>query len=270
MSQVIKLRAATATLIEVANTLGVSTTQLHLIEVVAEISITSAPTPRLNLTYNLKLPRPFAAQLEWSQWQPKYVGFSDYLWEHTCLECFLGTAQYGASTVNANHADASRVKTDTAYIEINASPSGRYAVYRFDSYRSPATLPPPRLLLTDNRHASIHWDNTVVDALDAQCTSLVYLYPLSKYAPASLISRYLHLDWYVSFNKYVRRFSVPLQQLSDEQFTIGDVRVQQIHPCVILRLADSTLYFAPEHPGVPDFHARRTWSNIDYNAVLKP
>src|SRR5688572_5878225 len=43
--------------------------------------------------------------------------FNDGLWKHTCFECF------------AKAADA------LPYVELNFSPSGEWAAYRFDDYR---------------------------------------------------------------------------------------------------------------------------------------
>ncbi len=63
--------------------------------------------------------------------------FQDLLWQHTCLEAFIGF-------------------TDTdSYFEFNFSPSSQWAVYRFESYRQGVTsidpLPPPRVIV--RRHA---------------------------------------------------------------------------------------------------------------------
>ncbi|HEX2763809.1 MAG TPA: DOMON-like domain-containing protein [Allosphingosinicella sp.] len=55
---------------------------------------------------------------------------ADELWRHTCFEAFLRTAQ----------ADE--------YYELNLSPSGKWAAYRFSSYRQgmePAYVAPPRI-----------------------------------------------------------------------------------------------------------------------------
>lgn len=43
--------------------------------------------------------------------------FRDGLWQHSCLECFLADSQ------------------STAYLELNFSPSGDWAAYRFHRYR---------------------------------------------------------------------------------------------------------------------------------------
>lgn len=49
-------------------------------------------------------------------------GRADELWRHTCFEAFLGRAENGG------------------YYEFNFSPSGRWAAYRFRSYRDPTDL----------------------------------------------------------------------------------------------------------------------------------
>ena len=59
------------------------------------------------------------------------AGRADRLWAHTCFEAFVGRAD------------------SPLYWELNFSPSGEWAAYRFESYRqgmAPAALPaPPRL-----------------------------------------------------------------------------------------------------------------------------
>lgn len=58
-------------------------------------------------------------------------GTADRLWAHTCFEAFVGRAD------------------SPQYLELNFSPSGEWAAYRFESYRqgmAPAALEePPRL-----------------------------------------------------------------------------------------------------------------------------
>jgi hypothetical protein len=64
------------------------------------------------------------------------AGRADRLWTHTCFEAFLGPP-------------------DPDYLELNFSPSGEWAAYRFESYRegmTPEPLPqPPRLALRCGR-----------------------------------------------------------------------------------------------------------------------
>lgn len=59
-------------------------------------------------------------------------GRTDKLWAHTCFEAFIG------------------VPDSPRYLELNFSPSGQWAAYRFDAYRegmTPAPIPAPRLAL---------------------------------------------------------------------------------------------------------------------------
>jgi hypothetical protein len=60
------------------------------------------------------------------------AGRSDKLWAHTCFEAFIGFPE------------------SPGYLELNFSPSGQWAAYRFDSYRqgmAPALQAAPRLAL---------------------------------------------------------------------------------------------------------------------------
>lgn len=59
------------------------------------------------------------------------AGRADKLWAHTCFEAFVGLAE------------------SSAYLELNFSPSGEWAAYRFESYREgmqPALLAAAPLL----------------------------------------------------------------------------------------------------------------------------
>lgn len=88
--------------------------------------------------------------LDWQPWQASKVLFTDYLWEQSCLECFIAGRE-------------------PEYIEINANPAGQYAVYHFDNYRSPAELPPRALQVsnvTSSQQAWIHWHANNPDSLD--------------------------------------------------------------------------------------------------------
>jgi hypothetical protein len=60
------------------------------------------------------------------------AGRTDKLWAHTCFEAFIGLPE------------------SPGYLELNFSPSGQWAAYRFDSYRqgmTPALEAAPRLAL---------------------------------------------------------------------------------------------------------------------------
>lgn len=88
--------------------------------------------------------------LDWQPWQASKVLFTDYLWEQSCLECFIAGVR-------------------SEYIEINANPAGQYAVYHFDNYRYPAELPPRALqvsTVTSGQQALIHWHANNPHSLD--------------------------------------------------------------------------------------------------------
>ena len=228
MSQTFHLQLATDTLRRDAQQLGVSPEQLQAIDIKVQATLSTPFEPYLSLTYTINLPdtayETLAAQLNWSDWQPQKVSFSDYLWQQTCLECFIST--------------------DTArnYIEINANPDGRYAVYHFTEYREPASLPPPPLYLTDSQRASIDWATDTKKQLNADRES------------------------HQQQHSYERRFGMALNPLSlglSGDNALSGNNKWQLHPCVILYVADVALYFAVAHASPPDFHQRRYWTTIN-------
>lgn len=227
MSQIFNLRLAPETLVSDAQLLGVTIEELQRISITVSVSIAQQPERHLRLTYRLKLPNQSLVQhLDWPKWQQAKVGFRDYLWQQTCLECFI--AHKLTDTTDSPESDAA-----AAYIEINASPDGRYALYQFDRYRYPSTLPPIPLLKTDGHtRAHIYWTDTNN-----------------------------------TFDEYERSFSVPLTQLSSLDVSINTTTIEQINPCVILCFGDRALYFAPKHASPPDFHNRRYWSVFDSNTA---
>ncbi len=97
------------------------------------VSITHSALDRLTLGYriagaidDLRLPEPAPA------------GFADGLWKHTCLEAFV------------------RAPSGRPYYELNFSPSGQWAVYRFDDYRQGMTRAPaaaPKITCTQRQGA---------------------------------------------------------------------------------------------------------------------
>ncbi len=218
MSQTFILKPATDSLIGDAKKIGVTTQQLMQIEVKvtaeiyqdAEVSATQAS---LSLNYDIRLSeQTLSEQLHWPSWHKNNIGFNDYLWEQTCLECFI-------------------TDNKTGYIEINASPNGQYAIYQFEDYRSPETLPPNRLLLDNHKNqASIEWTNRSVTNIDAQDT-------------------------------YQRSFHLPLAQLPYDLLSKSITAF--IHPCVILYFGETALYFAMNHASPADFHHRQYWSAFD-------
>jgi len=197
----------------------------------AKASVDAAP--RLYLSYfiqqNLLANTIDRAELTqavgWQAWQEQQVAFRDYLWEQSCLECFIG----GASS---------------DYVEINANPAGAYALYHFTGYRQPATMPPPPLSnhshlngdsrsLGDQQRASIDWQTDMLQSLTTEASA----YPL-----AEALSRH---------------FSLELAQLPATLLPLS-----QLHPCVILMLGDLPLYFAPKHAQPPNFHNRAYWTAL--------
>lgn len=231
MSHTFYLQLATDSLCSDAQQLKVSTQQLQAIQVKVHASITASPTAYLWLTYTLKLPKTatdtLAVQLNWAEWQTQKVSFTDYLWEQTCLECFIST------------------ETASNYIEINANPDGRYAVYHFQEYRDPASLPPPPLYLAERQRASIDWATDTKKQLNTKRES-----------------HQQHL--------YERRFGMALHPLSlglSGGNELPDDNQWQLHPCVILYFGDVALYFAPAHASPPDFHQRRYWTAVSPTAA---
>ncbi|OPH39747.1 hypothetical protein [Moraxella equi] len=58
--------------------------------------------------------------LHFANYHDDNIKRADGLWQETCLECFIGLADGGC-------------------IEMNIAPDGRYALYHFSDYRTPAT-----------------------------------------------------------------------------------------------------------------------------------
>ena len=252
MSQIFALRLATETLAKDTQQLGVTVADLQDISVQVRATLGEQPTAYLQLEYYVTLPiKSLAAQFNWSMWQSEQVGFTDYLWENTCLECFLA-----ASLTNSSSEDSDEfINTNrtTAYIEINASPNGQYALYKFDSYRSPATLPPRPLMQADGqKRAAIDWIGT------------------SNHSKPLIDST---MSAHSTYN-YQRSFRVPLSSLMtltslhEKADCSHAAIIKYIHPCVILSFGETTLYFAPEHASPPDFHNRQYWTPFDRQAAL--
>lgn len=246
MSQTFNLCIATEKIADNAQQLGVSIDTLRAIQVVVHATIMQQPQLHLQLTYQIILPtQSLVGQLDWPTWKEVNVGFTDYLWEESCLECFIT-----GNSIN-NH-DMADISSNSNYIEVNASPDGRYALYQFDSYRNPATLPPlPLLLANGPTPAKISWTdraNTQIPSINANASN-----KLSKtHTPHSC----------------ERTFGVPLDKLSSQNFAISNMTIEHINPCVILWFGETALYFAPIHASPPDFHDRRYWSRFDPETAL--
>lgn len=240
MSQTFNLCIATDTIVNDSKQLGVTVDDLKRICIHVHAEIVRQPALQLQLTYQVTLPIPFlAAQFNWPIWQAAQVGFFDYLWEETCLECFIT-----GSLVSDD--DTATADSTASYIEINANPDGRYALYQFESYRNPATLPPIPLYQADGHtRIRIYWTDNLAQQRAEVGTALS-----SKLSTASEIYT------------YERRFGVPLIQLPNQQYAIKNTVIERIHPCVILWFGETALYFAPRHASPPDFHNRCYWSKF--------
>ena len=251
MSQIFNLCIATETLENDAQQLGVSIDTLRDIQIIVHATTVQQPSLQLQLTYQIALPmQSLADRLHWPTWKEARVGFTDYLWEESCLECFIaGSALQQNSIYSINTIDTN---SKTAYIEINASPDGRYALYRFESYRNPATLPPPPLLLADGcTRAKVNW----IDHVNSKMSSVELN---TSYKP--LMAHTLYSDQ--------RTFSVPINEIFSQNTALNNLVIEQIHPCVILWFGETALYFASSHASPPDFHNRHYWSRFDPKAAL--
>lgn len=265
MSQIFNLRLATETIVIDAQQLGVTIEQLQRIRVEVSATIIQQPEPHLWLTYKIALPHSsLAAQLNWPVWQQAQVGFNDYLWEQTCLECFISGNDMNINTTN--------IEDTNSYIEINASPSGRYALYQFNSYRNPSTLPPTPLLKVDGKtRAHIEWADSSSKQTRLHIAKLSPLttLPLTNIITALSTSTFTPCRYYeYEHSFYERSFSVPLTQLSNPLSSIHAATIERLHPCIILWFGEIALYFAPIHASPPDFHQRCYWSAFDHKTAL--
>ena len=249
MSQIFALCLATETLTEEAQQLGVTVADLQDISVQVSATLSEQPAAYLQLEYYVTLPiKSLAAQFNWSTWQLEQVGFTDYLWENTCLECFLAGSLTNSSSKDSD--EFLNKNRTAAYIEINASPNGQYALYEFDSYRSPATLPPTPLMQADGQTpAAIDW---------------IYCSDTPKPLIDSTISAHRPYQYQRSFRVQFNS----LMSFHENEDGGNDTLIKYIHPCVILSFGETALYFAPEHASPPDFHNRQYWTPFDRQAAL--
>ena len=238
MSHSFRLHAPDHTLVTDALRLGVAPSLLRHISITVTATVIVQPEPILQLTYDIILPSAqLGARLCWPQWQAEHVVFTDYLWQQTCLECFIAPNQ------------------GTEYVELNASPCGQYALYQFTAYRTPSLMPPTPLLTTDQRErAHLCWNQTMADQPVTYPTRLT-AQPLNK----NCLTEHI----FVPCHQYCRQFSLPLAQLPNDVFgSTPQNAIGWIHPCVILWFGDVDLYFAPNHATPPDFHQCCHWSRF--------
>lgn len=168
--------------------------------------------------------------LNWQTWQADDVKFCDFLWQDTCLECFLGRRGF------------------VPYLEINARPRGAYALYRFESYRSPKVLPPKALYLDlkSDQIASIAWTGDQVDNK-----------PLKDWTRQEAWANQLAKKDKTAWRVLARQFDFAWDQLPDDLAFLYSF--DEINPCVILFFGDLPIYFAKNHAPVADFHDRAFW-----------
>lgn len=256
MSQLFNLQLATDTLLTAAKQIGVPSEQLQKIRIRVSASIVQQPQQQLWLNYQIQLPSAtLTAQLDWPIWQQAQVSFTDYLWERTCLECFI-----------SGKAISTDETKKSSYIEINASPNGQYALYKFNSYRTPSILPPAPLLQADGHiRAHILWANNVSNQQIEKDASLQ-----PNFRPMNLATN-LTATEFIPYYQYQRSFGLCLNQVPSRFFdpdSLNGISIELLHPCVILRFGETNLYFASAHASPPDFHQRRYWSQLDYQAAL--
>ncbi|MBO1530876.1 hypothetical protein J3492_06565 [Psychrobacter sp. F1192] len=259
MSQVFNLQLAQDDLNTAANTLGVSIEQLQDIKIQVRVSIKPSSAPhnpeakgfdeQLWFHYCITLPSSILAkQLDWTTWQQDNVGFTDYLWEQTCLECFM----------------SNRIDDDSSYIEINVNPNGQYALYHFHSYRSPSTRPPAPLMAAQQR-ANLIWPSML-------SSPATYKQGYRYHCSFGFDLNQLPSEWFIegkvsstcpkNMSGHPLYSNVKTSNPSNQSKAIG-----YIQPCVILWFGTTDLYFAPVHATPPDFHQRHLWPCFDHQAA---
>ncbi len=113
-----------------------------LIDLIKKIKITASLKivgHLLEVSFNILIPLKLQNDVIWHSLDGNCMQQKDFLWENTCLECFIGSSK---------HAE---------YVEINASPKGYFAIYHFDSYRNPKRMPPRALTINSTKNANIEW-----------------------------------------------------------------------------------------------------------------
>lgn len=245
ISLTFNLQLATDTITFDAEQLGVSPQQLRDIRIQVIATLDHLSNSQLQLDYNIEVPNvTLAEQLEWPIWQSSQVNFNDYLWEQTCLELFIA----GSTAVGVKNSQT------TGYIEINASPNGRYALYQFKSYRNPSILPPsPLYNKNSNTLAYIKWNknSSKPNPLNKVLSNLKIPLTMGYDTLPTLV--------FIPIYCYERSFVIPLNQLPLSLFING---IERLHPCVILRFGKILLYFAPNHATPPDFHKQQYWTHF--------
>lgn len=154
----------------------------------------------LDITFILQnIPKP----IDIPNFDLKNASHTDFLWEQNCLELFISDKQ-------------------SAYYEINVSLDGKFAVYQFDDYRSPTSMPPRK-----SSDITLQWRN-----VEQQ-------------------NRQSRLD-------LVYQFSLLFSQCAS--FAVENIEL--INPCTILYTDNTPMFYAVNHAIPPDFHDKACWLNF--------
>lgn len=170
-------------------------------------------------------------KVEWQDFDNNHIERKDFLWESTCLECFVG---------NTNCSE---------YVEINASPAGNFAVYHFDDYRKPDCLPPRTLQTPDNQSIKVDWSREQAGYQRRFSVDLTLLPPFANDKEAeqpqiNLINPTAIL--YLVVDKQ------DIQEYKHEDKPQDEHQDKQRMP----------LFFAHTHATPADFHNQSCWINL--------
>ncbi|WP_230660534.1 hypothetical protein [Psychrobacter sp. I-STPA10] len=168
---------------------------------------------------------------------------ADFLWQSTCLECFIA-----GDTSDKQATDAQQ------YIEINVASSGHYAIYHFDDYRTPNMMPPRCLISLPKIQKYLQSDSQ-----NSNQNSLSN--PPDLLTVTTVDDEVINNAFTTNKMVFGRTVSIDLSPLMQIWHCLT-----LIHPTVILQHQHSQqlLYFAPKHTNPADFHQQQLWSNIDF------
>lgn len=162
---------------------------------------------RLSLSYHIRTKSPY----DWAVFNPHNCRHQDFLWENDCLECFISIDEH-------------------AYFEVNASPNGAFALYRFDDYRTPKQLPPPA-----TQAPTFTWQALTINQ------------PITNSSPNDA-------------HAFQSQFHCVIH-LPD---TCTPVK---LNPTVILHPDGEPIFYAHTHATPPDFHDKAFWVDFDAHAL---
>lgn len=167
---------------------------------------TTLQSHRLTLNFQIHHKSPY----DWAVFDDKNIKHTDFLWEQDCFECFVQI-------------------DNKAYFEINASPTGAFALYHFDDYRTPNTMPPRA-----TKELSFEWQNIQLN----QPTHFLG----SGNTPEN-----------ATFFQSEFCYLVNLPNL---------LTVYKINPTAILYQNGEPIYYASKHASPPDFHNKAYWQSL--------